>query len=189
MSSSFMDQDDGESLADPSALLDNKLLERLEDLKRMISSSIRRLEEQLRTPDKVITPQRHEAIASAVCLAGGKVVEFFRPWISTVESINLMSLGSSFQTPQLPKLSEQKQRAYDLIADMILNCQAVAAPLADEWSEVRAEPLEVRLQTVRSTAKQLDTCTSELFFCLQTLHSLLPKTDSRPSTRDEHRDY
>ncbi|KAI9840324.1 MAG: hypothetical protein M1837_001771 [Sclerophora amabilis] len=187
-SSSFMDQDENESQVEPTTPLDTKLLEKLEDLKRMISSSIRRLDEQLRISDKMITRQRHEMIANAVCLAGGKVVEFFRPWISTVESINLGALGSDIQTSQLGELSLQKQRVYDLISDLILDCQSVAAPLADEWAEIRGDSLEDRLQLVRSTAAQLDACISQLFFSLQYLDQMMPRPERRPSTLEEVQD-
>ncbi|CRK36124.1 hypothetical protein BN1708_019915, partial [Verticillium longisporum] len=77
-----------------------------------------------------------------------------------VESINLSSLGNSFQTPQLADFSVNKQSLYDNISDLLLACQAVAGPLADEWAEVRGEALENRLEYARQCAKALETNSS-----------------------------
>ena len=167
MSPNFLDDEEG--LSEPTAILDGNLLERLDEHKRMLVSSIRELEKNLTTPEKIITPQRHEAIANNICFAGGKVVEMFRPWIAMIESVDLSSLGNTFQTPQLEDFSINKQSLYDNIADLILSCQAVAGPLADEWSEVRGEPLESRLDYVRQCARALETNSSHTGFSLQLL--------------------
>ncbi len=176
--SSFMDQDDYEPYAEPVATLDGNLLERMDELKRMIVSNIRRLEEHLALREKLITPFRHKQIGNAVCQAAGKVIETFRPWISTVESINLAPLGSAYQNPQLSEFATHKQRLYDLVMQLLLACQAVAAPLGDEWAENRGDPLEERLSDVRNLVRALETCTSQVGFSLQLLHDLVPQEDS-----------
>ena len=187
-STSFMDQDEYEPYSEPTARLDTKLLERMEDLKRMIVSSIRRLDEQLAITDKIITPQRHEVISNAVCAAGGKVIEFFRPWMSTVESINLAPLGTGFQDPQLADFSAQKQRLYDQISKLLMSCQDVAAPLGDEWAEVRGDSLEDRLNRVRAVCRQLETLTQQVGFSLRLLLEMMPQEGPPTSTpREEHR--
>lgn len=187
-STSFMDQDEYEPYSEPTARLDTKLLERMDDLKRMIVSSIRRLDEQLAITDKIITPQRHEVIGNAVCAAGGKVIDFFRPWISTVESINLAPLGTAFQDPQLADFSAQKQRLYDQISFLLMSCQAVAGPLGDEWAEVRADSLEDRLNHVKAVSRQLETLILQVGFSLRLLLEMVPQEGPSPSTsREEHR--
>lgn len=187
-STSFMDHDDYEPYVEPTARLDTKLLERMDDLKRMIVSSIRRLDEQLAINEKIVTPYRHEAIGNAVCTAGGKVIDFFRPWISTVESINLAPLGSGFQDPQLIDFSAQKQRLYDQISDLLMSCQAVAAPLADEWAELRGDSLEDRLNHVRMVSKQLETSTLQVGFSLRLLLDMMPQEGpSKSKSKEEHR--
>lgn len=196
MTSNFLDEDEG--LVEPSATLDANLMERLDDLKRMLISSIRKLEEHLVVTEKIITPYRHELIGNNVCSAARKVLEMFKPWVSTVESINLSSLGNSFQNPQLVDFSAFKQSLYDNISDLILGCQAVAGPLGDEWAEVRGESLEGRLNYVRKCAKALETNSSHIGFSLQLLGEqvqmilqqkeaqILPiREDSRP--RDQRR--
>ncbi|TAQ88361.1 hypothetical protein B7494_g3309 [Chlorociboria aeruginascens] len=167
MTSNFIDED--ESLPEPSATLDANLMERLDDLKRMLTSSIRKLEEHLVVTEKVITPYRHEIIGNNVCSAAQKVLEMFKPWVTAVESINLSMLGTNFQNPQLVDFSSYKQSLYDNISDLILGCQAVAGPLGDEWAEVRGEPLEARLNHVRQCARQLETNSSHIGFSLQLL--------------------
>jgi son of sevenless-like protein len=185
MVSNFIDDD--EAYIEPTAVLDAKLMERLDDLKRMLISSIRRLEEQLVVTEKIVTPYRHELIGNNVCSAGAKVLEMFKPWVSAVESINLSPLGTKFQNPQLVDFAAYKQSLYDNISDLIVGCQTVAGPLGDEWSEVRGESLESRLNYVRQCARQLETNSSHIGFSLQLLGEQVQMTgqqDSRPPTRD-----
>lgn len=167
ITSNFLEDEEG--VVEPTALLDGKLLERLDELKRMLVSSIRELDKQLVCSDKIVTPFKHELIGNNVCSAGGKVIETFRPWVAMIESIDLSSLENSFQTPQLTDFSINKQSLYDNISDLILGCQAVAGPLADEWSEVRGEALENRLEYVKLCARALETNSSHIGFSLQLL--------------------
>ncbi|KAM7207366.1 Ras guanine nucleotide exchange factor domain containing protein [Naviculisporaceae sp. PSN 640] len=167
ITSNFLEDEEG--LVEPTAVLDGKLLERLDELKRMLVSSIRELDKNLVIGDKIISPYKHEVIGNNVCSAGGRVLEMFKPWIAMIESIDLSSLGNSFQTPQLSDFSTNKQSLYDNISDLILGCQAVAGPLADEWSEVRGQALEERLEYVRQCARALETNSSHIGFSLQLL--------------------
>ncbi|KAI1841344.1 hypothetical protein JX266_012498 [Neoarthrinium moseri] len=168
ITSNFLD-DEQEGIVDPTAILDGKLLERLDEQKRMLVSSIRELEKNLTVSEKVITPYKHELIGNNVCTAGGKVVEIFKPWIQMIESVDLSTLGNNFQTPQLADFSTYKQSLYDNISDLVLGCQAVAGPLGDEWAEVRGESLENRLEYVRQCARALEQNSSHIGFSLQLL--------------------
>ncbi len=163
----FLDDDEG--TLEPTSILDSKLLERLDEFKRMLVSSIRELDKNLVVTDKIITPFKHEVTSNNVCAAGSRVLETFKPWIAMIESIDLSSLGNSFQTPQLSDFSTNKQSLYDNISDLLLGCQAVAGPLADEWAEVRGEALENRLEYVRQCARALETNSSHIGFSLQLL--------------------
>ncbi len=154
---------------EPTAVLDGKLMERLDELKRMLVSSIRELDKNLVVPDKIITPFRHEIIGNNVCTAGGKVLEMFKVWIALIESIDLLVTGNSFQEPQLADFGTNKQSLYDNVSDLLLGCQAVAGPLADEWAEVRGQALEERLEYVRQCARALETNSSHIVFSLQLL--------------------
>jgi son of sevenless-like protein len=186
-STSFMDQDEYEPYVEVNSILDTKLLKRLDDLKRIIASSMRRLDEQLIITEKVITPSQQKLIGDAVCSAAGKVIEMFRAWVSTVESVNLAPLGSSFQNPQLVEFSSQKQKLYDYVADLLMSCQAVAAPLGDEWAEVRGESLEDRLNQVRVVSKQLETCIQQIGFLLQLLLESMPNNGPPMPSKADHR--
>ncbi|KAF3015350.1 hypothetical protein E8E14_010950 [Neopestalotiopsis sp. 37M] len=168
ITSNFLD-DEQEGLVDPAAILDGRLLERLDEQKRMLVSSIRELEKYLTVTDKVITPYKHEVIGNNVCTAGGKVMETFKPWVQMIESIDLSTLGNNFQTPQLSDYLTYKQSLYDNISDLILGCQAVAGPLGDEWAEVRGESLEGRLKYVEQCARALEQNSSHIGFSLQLL--------------------
>lgn len=180
LSTSFMDQDEYEHYVEPATSLDSDLLESMENLKRMIVASIRRLEEQLGITEKLITPLRHEQIGNAVCGAAGKIVELFRPWLSALESINLGPLGSSFPNQQLVDFSCQKQRLYDLIMQLVMVCQTVAAPLGDEWAEARGDSLEDQLNEVRKVLTQLDAGISQVGFSLQLLNDMVARESDTP---------
>ncbi|KAK2759122.1 hypothetical protein FQN54_003221 [Arachnomyces sp. PD_36] len=183
---SFLDQTGSESRNQPSLELDSSLLDRVDELRKVLATSVRRLEEHLSLKEKLITATVHRNIGDAVCTAGTKVVELFRPWIGVVESINLAPLGTTFQNPQLVDFSLQKQRVYDAIADLVLGCQAVSAPLGDEWAELRGDSLEDRLNSLRSISRQFDNCVSQIGFSLVLLGEQIP-SQSQPLTRTESR--
>jgi son of sevenless-like protein len=183
-SMTFMD-DEPDAIIEPTAQLDQALLDRLEDLKRLVVSSIRRLDEHLILRDTLITPQRHRKIGNNICRQAGQVVEVCRPYLATVESINLAPLGSDFTNPQINDFAEHKQKLYDATSDLVMACQSVASPLADEWSEVRGTSLEERVTRVRSVGRELDTAASQLLFSLQLLSEFMSSDDS--ISRDPHR--
>ena len=187
MTSTFIEQDDYDGSGEPTAQLDARLLDRLEELRRMISSSIRRLDEQLVLRDKIVNAQRHQAVSDSICKAGGKVIEFYRPWISTVESMNLASLRSNQQNTTMIDFNFQKQKIYDLISELVMACQAVASPLSDEWVEVRGESLEDRMNNLRTVGKELDTVTTQLVSTAQRLSEMIPQRQSTAILRDENR--
>ena len=192
-SSTYTDSiDDYDILPEPAAKLDQHLLDRMEELKRMVVQSLRRLDEQCVVHDKLITPTKHERISNSICSMAGKVIEFFRPYISTVESINLASLGSPSDNPQLVDFSNQKQKLYDHIADIVVACQTVAAPLSDEWTEIRGEPLDSRVHEVRNVAKALEATITQVNFSLQLLLESLSRDTlfmrvNNAQSRDHHR--
>jgi son of sevenless-like protein len=179
----FPEHDDYDAVNEPGTKLDSKLLERLDDLRRMIEQSMRRLDEQLVLPDKLITPLRHKLIGDSICKAGGKVLEFYRPFISTVESINLAPIGIDIHEPQMKDFSAQKQRLYNQISELVIACQAVAAPLADEWAEARKLSLEDRMRHVTAVLKELEACTSQLFACVKMLADMTPLENMQPERK------
>lgn len=170
----FLDQDDYDPVAEPNTALDANLIEHLKSLRQMLEAGIRKLEEQLILQDKIITPLRHKVIGDNVCKAAARVLDLFRPIISTVESINLTPLAGDLQNPQLVDFSIQKQRMYDLISELVITCQATAAPLADEWAEARVEPLDSRLKTVSMVTKDLSESTVRLITILDSLAQMIP---------------
>lgn len=180
---SFID-DEPEAFNEPTASLDQDLLERMEDLKRLIVSSIRRLDEQLVLREKLVTPAKHKSISNVVCRGGSHIVEVCRPYLSTIESINLGPLGSSFGNPQLNDFADHKQKLYDTVADLIVACQAVASPLGDEWAAIRTPSLEERMNRVRQLGRELDNAASQILFSLQLLCGLMPQ---EASGKDSHR--
>ncbi|CAG8050231.1 unnamed protein product [Penicillium nalgiovense] len=183
---SFLVPDAGDSRVEPSVSLDTAFLDSIDILRRSFVGSIRRLEERLVINRNIVTVEEHRDIADAISAAAIKVIEQFRPWISSVESMNLAPLGTSFQNPQLVDFSLQKQRVYDAIGDFVLSCQAVSAPLADEWAGLRGNSLDDRVNAVRGIVRQLENYVSQIGFSLSLLLEQVP-TEPAPSLRRDSR--
>ena len=184
---SFIQQDEQDGRATPSATLDSTLLRRIDEARNRLSDNLRRLEEHLHLTEKLITPGRLLARGDAICTEAGAVLETFRIWIREIEGCNLSPVGSALQRPHLMDFATQKQKAYDDIGTLVAACQAVTAPLSDEWAELRGESLEVRLYNVRTSCQQLESSTAQIRHSLQVLldaSSLLGQTNSG---KREHR--
>lgn len=173
---SFMSQSEIHSKIAPQVPLDMHLIQRVDDARRMLSSSIRQLEDHLHLSEKLVTPVRHAEIGDSICSAAGAVIEHFRPWVAQIESINLAPLGTVFQRPQLLDFSAHKQKTYDSVGDLVVACQAVTTPLADEWSEIREDSLEMRLNNVGNSCRQLESSSSQVGYSLQLLLAAAPIT-------------
>lgn len=183
---SFMDSSDDIGLR-PSAALDTNLLRRTEECKKNLTIALRRLEESLVLTDKTVTTARQSVIGDAVCQAASVVIDHFRPWISLIESIDLSSMGTVLQKPSLVDFGTQKQKAYDTIGELVVNCQAVTAPLPDEWAEIRGESLDRRLNNVRSACKQLESQISSIGSALQLLLPAYSLSATGTANKRDHR--
>lgn len=181
---SFIDESN-ELYPRPSNLLDANLLRQLEENRRHVVASVRRLEDHLAFNEKVITPARQAIIGDKICLSAGNVIQNFQHWIGLVESIDLSPLGSVFQKPSLADFGTQKQKVYDSIGELVVSCQTVTAPLPDEWSDIRGDTLETRLNLVRSICKQLETHVSNVGYALQLL--LPANTGLASALKKDHR--
>lgn len=186
-STSFMDQDEPDSSAEPHTVLDRHLLTRVEDARKILQMTIRRLEEELVSPGKIINAFKQTALGDNVCQAARMVLDRFSPWIAIVDSVNLAPLGSTFQNPQLLDYIAQKQKVYDDVAELVTSCQAICAPLADEWAELRGDYLEDRLAVARSVAGQLENGVSRIGFSLQLFMEAMPGKNMSSPSKGEHR--
>lgn len=177
----LLPRDEGDILAQPNTPLNATLLERMEDLKKLILASIRRLDEQAVLHDDLITAAKHRQLGDNICREAGKVLEICRPYIATIETINLASFGNDMNTAQLEDFATHKQRFYDSTSEVVVSSQAVAAPLADEWSSDRGMSMEERLQQVKSCARELDRATSQLHYSVSFLAEIVPADAVRAS--------
>ena len=175
---SFVDQDDYENTYEPSNRLDAYTLGQVNECKRAIVSHLRRLEGLLVVRDKIVTTVAHQQISDGICKAAKSVLELYRPWIGTVESVDLSSFSGKNvqQSPQLNDLAVQKQRVYDLVSELVIACQGVAAPLADEWAELKLASLEERLGYVRTVCGDLEASTQQVYNLMQLLSEMKPQT-------------
>lgn len=159
---------------EPNLRLDAHVVAQMDGLRREIVLGLRRLGERLVLTDKLITPPRHRRMTREIWTAVQEVLELYRPWMAHLESITLAPLGSRFQTPQIAEYAEQKQRVYNIVADIVISCQAVGAPLADEWAQDRGSPLEDRLERVRVVSGELEALTSRMNSSLLALQEIMP---------------
>lgn len=176
---------DPESFLEPTIRLDSELLERMEGMKKLISSSLRGLDEHLVLRNRLVTEKKHRKMGNNLCKAAAHVVEACRPYIALIESTNLTPLGSTFKNPQLIDFSTNKQKFYDSTSELVTACQRVTVPLADEWAENRGTPLDERLGHVRVVSRELENSSAQLLFALQLLSELMPPDSG--IAKEEHR--
>ncbi|KAF2863271.1 guanine-nucleotide dissociation stimulator CDC25 [Piedraia hortae CBS 480.64] len=173
---SFID-DDSDAPIEPQTPLNATVLERMDELKRLIVSSVRRLDDHLALHQSLVSPLAHRRMGDALCRAGSEVVESCRPYLATAELIYLVPLSSGLARPQLGEFSEHKQRLYDATLDLVMACQAFAAPLSDEWAQVRHPTLEERRRRVQEVGRELETAASQVFNSLLLLSELLSQAE------------
>ncbi|RMZ85670.1 hypothetical protein DV737_g677, partial [Chaetothyriales sp. CBS 132003] len=183
---SFIDSDN-DIRQRPSVALDAIVLQQLDDLRRSLVSCIRAVEDNLVLSQKLITPAQQAALGDKICMAAGVVINQFRPWIGLVESIDLSPLGSVFQRPTLSDFGTQKQKVYTSIGDLVACCQEVTVPLPDEWSEIRGDSLDTRLNAVRAACKQLENSVSHVGYALQLLTPTPGSMAASESAKRDHR--
>jgi son of sevenless-like protein len=185
----FPEQDEYDANLEPHTRLDMMVLERLSDIKGVIEPCVRRLEDNLVVHDKIITPARHRIVGDNVCKAAKKVLDCYRPFISTIQTIDLTPLGPDPQNPNVVDFYNQAQNLYDNNAELVMACQAVCAPLADEWAEVRGDSLEDRLKYVSMVVRGLKASTSQIYSTLQLLSEIMPMDEpAQPvKTKEETR--
>lgn len=164
---SFIDQDDYEPPTEPTLDLSISVMERMNDLKRLIVSQLRRLEERLVIQDRVISQQKHKRLSHEICGLCGKVTEQYRPWMAHMESLDLTTTGLNHQSPPIIDFGLQKQKIYVYIGELVMSCQSVAAPLADEWESNQGDTLEERIDRVRSVSNNLEAATSKVNHSIQ----------------------
>lgn len=180
---SLRDSDRANPKAQSNAVLDTKLLSRIDEARQSLVANLRRLETQLKVSDKVITKARQNQLGDTICLTAGRVVESFKPLISLVESVNLRPLASTAQSPQLLELSNQKQQSYDNVTELVVSCQSITAALPDEWAEIRGPSLDEGLTAIGTVCRQLETSVGQMLFSLQLLMDAMTPQDSFKEVR------
>ncbi|KAI9720116.1 MAG: hypothetical protein M1828_005844 [Chrysothrix sp. TS-e1954] len=186
---SFIEQDNYEPFIEPNVPLDSTVMERINDLKRLIVSGVRRLGERLVVQDKIISIRKHQRLASDICGACNNVIELYKPWMSLMESIDLATTGLKLEASQVAEFSSQKQSIYVFTAELVMACQNVAAPLADEWSPFKSDTLEDRVERVQRISKDLEQSTSQINTSLQQFLNMIPATEHRGPIRASYVDF
>ena len=176
----FVDQDEHQNSFEAVTALNSYTVGHLNHFKGLIVANMQQLEEMLYVRENIITPARHRQISDRVCKAAKSVLEYYRSWFGTVESIDLSSLaGGDQQSLHMNDFAVEKQRVYDLVSELVIACQGVAAPLSDEWAELKLASLEDRFDYVRTVCKDLELSTTQVNELLQRLSELCPQQASK----------
>ncbi|CAZ83876.1 unnamed protein product [Tuber melanosporum] len=154
---------------DPLLPLTPNLIERMEEVYGIVKPALKRLESTLENTETVVSEYEQEIIGARVISAAQGAFDAIKRYFNLIESINMSPLSATPQHPTLVDFSTQKQRLHDSFAELFLSCQAVTAPLADEWAALRGEPLEERLNSVRIYVKEIESGISSLNFSTQLL--------------------
>ncbi|RPA93539.1 ras GEF [Choiromyces venosus 120613-1] len=154
---------------DPLLPLTPRLIERMEEIFLIVKPALRRLEGTLENTETVVSEYEQEIIGTHVINAAQGAFDAIKRYFNLIDSINMSPLSATPQHPTLVDFSTQKQRLHDSFAELFLACQAVTAPLADEWTAIRGEPLEERLNSVRIFIKEIESGISSLNFSTQLL--------------------
>lgn len=165
-----------------SLVLESELVDRMDELTSVVKPAFRRLENTLDNAETVVAEYQQRIIGANVISAAQVAFDILRRYFNLIDSINMAHLATSPQHPTLVDFSIQRQRLHDSFADLFMACQSVTAPLADEWTAIRGEPLEERLNFVRIYVKELENGMSSLNFSIQLL---VEERESRePRDRD-----
>ncbi|KAH8146296.1 uncharacterized protein LAJ45_09739 [Morchella importuna] len=157
--------------------LEIELVNKMEELTSLVKPALRRLENSLEPPsESVITEYGQGLTSSNLINIASTAFDIMRRYFYVIDTINLSALTASPNHPTLLDFSSQRQRLHDSFADLFMACQAVSAPLADEWTACRGDPLEDRLNAVRLYIKEVDSGMSALNFSIQLL---VEERDSR----------
>lgn len=169
-------------IAGDSLVLEPELVDRMDELTGVLKPAFRRLENTLDSAETVVTEYQQRIIGANVIGAAQLAFDILRRYFNLIDSINMAPLTATPQHPTLVDFSIQRQRLHDSFADLFMACQSVTAPLADEWTATRGEPLEERLNSVRIYVKELENGMSSLNFSIQLL---VEERESRePRDRD-----
>src|SRR5690606_18077625 len=146
----------GKENVGPTVPLDEELSNKLKSLSGLIRPALQQLERTLKSPGTVITREQQDILGEYVLGAAQFVVEALRKYFNIIESINLTPILAGSQTPTVFDFITQKQRIQDTFADLVMSCQTITAPLADEWSSCRGDSLEDRLSNARNHIRELE---------------------------------
>ena len=149
--------------------LGDDLVEKLEELNAQVRPTLKRLEATLDTSDTVFTPNSQSILSNTTANAACAVVETMKKYFSTIERIDLRSFMAPPQSPSYVDLVNHKQRLLDSFADLAMSCQAVTAPLADEYTYHRGDSFDDRLNAVRTYIKELENGIQTLAFSVSML--------------------
>lgn len=165
-----------------SSVLEPELVDKMDELTSAVKPAFRRLENTLDNAESVVAEYQQRMIGVNVVSAAQVAFDILRRYFNLIDSINMTPLTATPQHPTLVDFSIQRQRLHDSFADLFMACQSVTAPLADEWTAIRGEPLEERLNSVRVYVKELENGMSSLNFSIQLL---VEERESRePRDRD-----
>lgn len=149
--------------------VDEALVDKMEELNSQVRPTLKRLEAILDVSETLNTPSFQNKLATAITSATMAVIESLKKYFNVVDRIDMVPFLAPPQSPSYVDVVNQKQRLYDSFADLVMACQALTAPLADEWTQHRGDSLDDRLNAIRIYIKEVENGTQTLAFSLSML--------------------
>ncbi|KAI5810996.1 ras guanine nucleotide exchange factor domain-containing protein [Peziza echinospora] len=146
--------------------VDSDLVDKLEEMNTAVRPALRRLESSLENTSPMTTPYAQSFQSSFAITAMQAVIDKLKQYFHLIDRIDLHPFMLPPQSPSYVDVVNQKQRLYDSFADLIMACQSLTAPLADEWTYIRGEPLDDRINTIRIYSKEVENGIQTLAFSL-----------------------
>lgn len=158
----------GHSQPNGMVALNSDLTDNMEELNTSIKNTMKHLDATLAPPGRFITAQEQAFMGHDVIEAAMSTFDAVQRYFNLIENIN-MGVTNAHQSPTLMDFVVQKQRLHDSVADLMMACQSITAPLADEWTAVRGESMAERLTAIRQYIREVESGVRSLNFSAQLL--------------------
>ena len=178
---SFTDQDEYQTKSQPSERLNAAMLEKLRAISTAIRASMQVVDRLLVADDKMLTAARHEALSNEIAQECVPILQYVASWTAAVESLDLSHLRKLADTSQLNDFAMRKQNVYNQLGELVVRCQELAAPLADEWTADRGLPYKDRVERLKNTVKDLESATVQVEEALNRVNTALSQDVALPA--------
>ncbi|TGZ85670.1 ras GEF [Ascodesmis nigricans] len=157
--------------------LNTNLIDQLEVLNNAIKNTLQQLEASLEGPGHFVSAQGQAIVGNNVVHAAKVALEDLRRFLNLLENVSTVPLTRAESNPTVMDFVDHKQRLHDSVADLFMACQTATAPLADEWTYVRADTMMDRLNAIRTYIRDVTSSISNICLTVQFLVSAYEESE------------